>query len=90
MTNNGDENRIELLTVHEITRLLKEPVCRVYGHSFRLERAGILMQRTRMVQSRRLPLRRGGELFPIAGNGNWPEGRAGPASHFTEPQTSSF
>ena len=31
--NNGDENNTELLTVHEIARLLKVPVSWVYGHT---------------------------------------------------------
>jgi len=31
--NNGDENRTELLAVHEIARLLKVPVSWVYGHT---------------------------------------------------------
>jgi len=31
--NNGDENHAELLTVHEIARLLKVPVSWVYGHT---------------------------------------------------------
>ncbi len=35
--NNGDENHTELLTVHEITRLLKVPVSCVHGHSFQRE-----------------------------------------------------
>lgn len=35
--NNGDENHTELSTVHEITRLLKEPVSCVRGQSFRRE-----------------------------------------------------
>jgi len=35
--NDRDENHTELLTVHEITRLLKVPVSWVYGHSFQRE-----------------------------------------------------
>ena len=35
--NNGDENHTELLTVHEIARLLKVPVSCVHGHSFQRE-----------------------------------------------------
>ncbi len=31
--NNGDENHTELLTVHEIARLLKVPVSWVYAHT---------------------------------------------------------
>jgi len=35
--NNGDGNHTELLTVHEITRLLKVPVSYLYGHAFQRE-----------------------------------------------------
>ena len=35
--NNRDENHTELLTVHEITKLLTMPVSWAYGHSFRRE-----------------------------------------------------
>jgi hypothetical protein len=35
--NNGDENPTELLTVHDIARLLKVAVSSVHGHSFRRE-----------------------------------------------------
>lgn len=33
--NSGEENHTEVLTVHEIARLLKVRVSSVHGHSFR-------------------------------------------------------